>query len=135
MEEMMCFSCKRSRTGINPKKIEEIDNNCELPSILSALELDENRVYCPHYSINEKVCIREVELLSEVSNDIKDAYPDGKCPDCFEPIPDHITDGDKCQNCGHIFHRLEIENSKRIEEMRDDGYQQREKGWSKGTGL
>ena len=130
MEEMMCFSCKRSRTGINPKNIEEIDNNCELPSILSALKLDENRVYCPHYSLNEKVCNREVE-----PKDIKDTYPDGKCPDCFDPIPDHITDGDKCPNCGHIFHHLEMENSKKIEEMRDDGYEQREKGWRKGIGL
>jgi hypothetical protein len=55
MEEMMCWSCKRSRAGLNPKNIEEIDKNCELPSILSALELDENRIYCPHYSVNEKV--------------------------------------------------------------------------------
>lgn len=55
MEEMMCWSCKRSRTGVKPTNIDEIDNNCELPSILRALKLDENRIYCPHYSKNEKV--------------------------------------------------------------------------------
>lgn len=55
MEEMMCWSCNRSKTGLKPKNIEEIDNNCELPSILSALELDENRIYCRHYSANKKV--------------------------------------------------------------------------------
>ncbi len=123
MEEMMCWSCKRSRTGLNPKNIEEIDNNCELPSILRALELDENRIYCPHYSIGEEVCNKE----------IKDSYPDGKCPDCGEQIPVDITDGDKCSNCGHIFFRLE--NGKRIDEMRAEGYMQREQGWKKGMGL
>ena len=55
MEEMMCWSCKRLKTGVKPKNIEEIDKNCELPSILSALELDENRIYCRHYSANKKV--------------------------------------------------------------------------------
>lgn len=55
MEEMMCWSCNNSKTGVNPKNIEDIDNNCKLPSILSALELDENRIYCSHYSANKKV--------------------------------------------------------------------------------
>lgn len=108
MEEMMCWSCKRSRTGLNPKNIEEIDNNCELPSILMALELDENRIYCPHYSMNKDVCQGGYEpVLSEVSKNIKDSYPDGKCPDCGEQIPVNIIDGDKCPNCGHVFHRFE----------------------------
>jgi Zn finger protein HypA/HybF involved in hydrogenase expression len=96
------------------------------------LKLDENRIYCPHFSINEKVCNREI-ILSEVSENVKDAYPDGKCPDCGEPIPDNIIGGDKCSNCGHIFHRLE--NIKGIKEMRDEGYMQREQGWKKGMGL
>lgn len=135
MEEMMCWSCKRSKTGLNPKNIKDIDDNCELPSILWALELDENRVYCPHYSINEKVCNRTCEepVLSEVTENIKDLYPGGKCPDCYESIPDNVTDGDKCSNCGHVFHRLE--DTKRRNEMRDEGYMQREQGWNKGMGL
>jgi hypothetical protein len=134
MEEMMCWSCKRSRTGLNPKNIEEVDNNCELPSILRALELDENRIYCPHYSINKDICQSGYEpVLSEVSKNIKDSYPDGKCPDCGEQISVDIIDGDKCPNCGHVFHHLE--DSKRTEELRDEGYMQRKQGWKKGMGL
>lgn len=30
-------------------------------------------------------------------------YPDKKCPDCQEPIPDHCTEGDSCHNCEHVF--------------------------------
>jgi hypothetical protein len=135
MEEMMCWSCKRSRTCINPKNIEEIDKNCELPSILQALELDENKIYCPHYSINEKVCNMNCSPVSgDELESLKDEYKDGKCPDCFEPITDGMTDGDKCSNCGHVFHFLE--NSKRIrEQMIDEGYMQRQQGWNRGMSI
>jgi hypothetical protein len=134
MEEMMCWSCKRSRTGINPKNIEDIDNNCELPSILRSLEIDENRLHCPHYSMNEKVCNREI-ILDDVSKNIKDSYPDGKCPDCGESIPDNIVGGDKCSNCGHVFHSLDFKNIKGLEELRSEGYMQRKQGWKKEMGL
>lgn len=132
----MCWSCIFSKDNFNPKNIMEVDNHCMIPSILKLLELDENRVYCPHYSIDEKVrdCGSE-HVLSEVAKNVKDEYLDGKCPDCFEQIPDDVVKGDKCPNCGHVFHRLEAENVKRIGEMREEGYMQREQGWKKGMGL
>jgi hypothetical protein len=42
-------------------------------------------------------------ILSKMLKGIKDEYPYGECPDCHEPIPDHITEGGECQNCGHVF--------------------------------
>jgi hypothetical protein len=36
-------------------------------------------------------------------NKVKDSYPDGSCPDCFETIPDDVVEGDDCVNCGHVF--------------------------------
>lgn len=38
-----------------------------------------------------------------MSNPVKDCYEDGICPDCCEPIPDNIVDGEGCTNCGHVF--------------------------------
>jgi hypothetical protein len=37
------------------------------------------------------------------SEKIKDAYIDGECPDCHDPIPDDIVEGGECVNCGHVF--------------------------------
>jgi len=37
---------------------------------------------------------------------IKDNYPNGECPDCNEPIPDNIAEGQECFNCGHVFSGL-----------------------------
>jgi hypothetical protein len=37
------------------------------------------------------------------SEQIKDAYVDGVCPDCQDPIPDDIVEGGECINCGHVF--------------------------------
>ena len=36
-------------------------------------------------------------------NIIKDSYSNGKCPDCGEPIPDNVTEGQECKNCEHVF--------------------------------
>ncbi len=36
-------------------------------------------------------------------NKIKDAYPDGVCPDCYEPISDSMEEGGECGFCGHVF--------------------------------
>jgi hypothetical protein len=32
------------------------------------------------------------------------AYKNGACPDCGEPLPEGVQDGDSCCNCGHVFH-------------------------------
>lgn len=131
MEEMMCWSCKRSKTGISPRNIEDIDKNCELPSILRALQLDENRLHCPHYSMNEKVCNCGSEPCnSEAPKSVKDTYPYGD-----EPIQDSAVEGDKCPNCEHVFYSDDVQRMKRIEEMRDEGYMQRQQGWKKEMGL
>lgn len=37
------------------------------------------------------------------AKDIQDAYVDGVCPDCQEPIPDTVVEGEGCKNCGHVF--------------------------------
>jgi len=36
-------------------------------------------------------------------NPIKQAYEDGECPDCGDPIPDDVAEGQACENCGHVF--------------------------------
>jgi hypothetical protein len=43
-------------------------------------------------------------MASLIENDVKNAYPNGKCPDCLMEIPDDVHDGDECQNCGHVFY-------------------------------
>lgn len=35
--------------------------------------------------------------------ELQAAYDNGECPDCGEPIPDHLHDGDACLNCGHVL--------------------------------
>ncbi len=35
---------------------------------------------------------------------ISECYPDGVCPDCGEEIPDDCTEGQECNNCGHVFY-------------------------------
>ena len=34
---------------------------------------------------------------------IRSAYRKGQCPDCQEPIPEWVVDGENCFNCGHVF--------------------------------
>jgi hypothetical protein len=36
-------------------------------------------------------------------NPVKESYPDGLCPDCQEPIPDDVAEGESCANCDHAF--------------------------------
>jgi len=38
-------------------------------------------------------------------NAVKDAYPNGECPDCGEDIPDDVAEGESCSNCNHAFYR------------------------------
>ena len=45
---------------------------------------------------------KHLELVKGVEpNTVKDAYPDGACPDCGEAIPDDAPEGWGCPNCGH----------------------------------
>jgi hypothetical protein len=37
------------------------------------------------------------------SQDILDSYDNEECPDCHCPIPDDVSEGDACENCGHVF--------------------------------
>ena len=37
-------------------------------------------------------------------NLIKDSYESGECPDCGENIPNDVSNGDECSNCGHVFY-------------------------------
>ena len=37
-------------------------------------------------------------------NIIKDSYENGECPDCGKDIPDAVSGGDGCSNCGHVFY-------------------------------
>lgn len=37
---------------------------------------------------------------------IQEAYEDGTCPDCGEPIPDSAVEGDECVECGHVFYEI-----------------------------
>jgi DNA-directed RNA polymerase subunit RPC12/RpoP len=44
------------------------------------------------------------QMLTWVSVEkMKDAYPNGECPDCGRKIPVNARDGDECKNCGHFF--------------------------------
>ncbi len=38
-----------------------------------------------------------------VENVIVADYDNGECPDCGESIPDDVSEGDECENCGHVF--------------------------------
>lgn len=39
--------------------------------------------------------------------DVRDAYENGECPDCGDPIPKDAVDGSDCSNCGHVFYEEE----------------------------
>lgn len=36
------------------------------------------------------------------ANPVWNAY-DGVCPDCGEPMPPDIQEGEECCQCGHVF--------------------------------
>jgi len=38
------------------------------------------------------------------SQRIRKSYPDEECPDCGEPIPKNVVDGQACKNCGHVYY-------------------------------
>jgi predicted RNA-binding Zn-ribbon protein involved in translation (DUF1610 family) len=37
---------------------------------------------------------------------VRDAYENGECPDCGEPIPSRAPNGWECPNCGHVHYSL-----------------------------
>ena len=43
----------------------------------------------------------------EIAEIIMEQYVDQECPDCGEPIPEDIGDGEECINCGHVFYAPE----------------------------
>ncbi len=36
-------------------------------------------------------------------NLVKNSYPKGECPDCYDEIPDDVVEGQECAGCGHAF--------------------------------
>lgn len=51
----------------------------------------------------ECITCNEVLVDFDKPNDVANAYPDGECPDCGDPIPADADDGSECGNCGHVF--------------------------------
>jgi uncharacterized Zn finger protein (UPF0148 family) len=37
-------------------------------------------------------------------NPVLNSYPDKECPDCGEPLPEVVQEGDACCQCGHVFY-------------------------------
>lgn len=66
---------------------------------LSALSEDEVEEMCRANDIVDAMFPED----EDSSGSVKDAYPDGVCPDCGEDIPDDVEDGEVCVNCGHTF--------------------------------
>lgn len=64
---------------------------------LNALSEDEVEEMCRANDLISVMYLEDEELS------VKDAYPDGVCPDCGEDIPDDVEDGEECTNCGHTF--------------------------------
>ena len=42
-------------------------------------------------------------------NEVKNAYPDGVCPDCGRNIPSDACEGWECPNCGHVCYSESLE--------------------------
>ncbi len=53
MEKMMCYKCRNSCNKLMPGKVSNIEEMCSIKDILQALELDENRIYCPSFKLVE----------------------------------------------------------------------------------
>ena len=50
-------------------------------------------------------------------NPIKNNYNEGVCPDCIENIPDDVSSGDACRNCGHVFYAPVDDTNEKTEEV------------------
>jgi len=51
--------------------------------------------------------LMEHKAITNLCEHVKNAYEDGVCPDCGEPIPDDAVDGVNCANCGHVFYMID----------------------------
>jgi rubredoxin len=72
-----------------------------LTAALNALSEDEVEQMCRANDLIEAMGMDDD--WGRRGNPIKDAYEDGECPDCGQDIPNDVTDGDACSNCGHVF--------------------------------
>jgi hypothetical protein len=53
--------------------------------------------------MGDEISLRDADPeAAKPSNPVWNAY-DGVCPDCGEPIPEGIQEGQECCNCGHVF--------------------------------
>ena len=55
-------------------------------------------VYCPFEMTQPK------HIPFPVESSVKGSYENGACPDCGYEIPNDVQDGDRCENCPHVFY-------------------------------
>ena len=63
------------------------------------IEIIYNRKIVWDYDLNQAISTR-------ITNEVKDAYEEGICPDCNADIPDDVKDGEACKYCGHVFWKI-----------------------------
>ena len=56
------------------------------------------------------------QLFDTGEHFVRDFYEGGVCPDCGEDIPYNAGDGDKCENCDHVFTNPESAASRKVTE-------------------
>lgn len=69
------------------------DDNGEAISIDTSKEVD-----CPFDMVQPK------HIPFPVESAVKGSYENGACPDCGYEIPNDVQDGDRCENCPHVFY-------------------------------
>jgi hypothetical protein len=57
----------------------------------------------PRNGASRSVLEAAEKAAAEVKKIVKNAYEDGLCPVCGEPIPDDLKSGTECVNCGYIL--------------------------------
>jgi len=57
----------------------------------------------PRNGASRSVLEAAEKAAAEARKIVKNAYEDGLCPDCGEPIPDGLVSGTACVNCGHVL--------------------------------
>jgi hypothetical protein len=74
---------------------DQVDYENEMGETVEVDTLKE--VYCPFEMMQPK------HVPFPPANPIQDAYENFVCPDCGEPIPDDVVDGQSCKNCPFVF--------------------------------